>query len=565
MARIIPANIRSLALGGTHDPELATLARLKDELGPEYTLFHSVHWSFSQGQGTRFGEIDFILVNQAGAVLCIEQKNGFLAETAAGLVKLYPGGPKSVVDQLHRSLDQVRDKFQWQQPGAGPLGLDYLLYCPDYRIKNLNAAGLDQSRILDAGATDGLARRITRMLGLGKTDPARRALIEDFFCQTFEVVPHIQAYRQAQERHFVHHGGGLAALVRDLEMTPFRVRISGTGGCGKTLLASVFARDQARRGRRVLLVCFNRPLADQLHSLLPEIKVKTFYGFCDAFLRDRGETLDYGRMNQPGFWGEVQDRVLVAPISPDWRFDVLILDEGQDFEADWLEILQLFLTEEGRVLWLEDPDQNLRDQEPLALPGFVRLRLRQNFRSPFGIARFMHEHLPFDFEPANPLPGLGVGVHGFHRPADQVQRLAEVVGQQLALGFAPEEIVILSLRGLNQSPLWQEDHIGRHAVRRFTGRYQPDGAQIWSSGDLTFESLYRFKGQESPAVILVDVDDQKSAERLDRLLFCGMGRATVRLDLLVWAGSQVGGRLGLGKQPSAGTAASPSSQKIVPG
>ena len=46
-------------------------------------------------------------------------------------------------------------------------------------------------------------------------------------------------------------------------------------------------------------------------------------------------------------------------------------------------------------------------------------------------------------------------------------------------------------------------------------------------------------------MILVDVDDQKSAERLDRLLFCGMGRATVRLDLLVKAGSQVGRRLGL--------------------
>ena len=97
------------------------------------------------------------------------------------------------------------------------------------------------------------------------------------------------------------------------------------------------------------------------------------------------------------------------------------------------------------------------------MPGFVRLRLRQNYRSPFGIARFMHDHLPFDFEPANPLPGLGVGVHGLHRPEDQVQRLAE------------------------------------------------------------------------------------SAERLGRLLFCGMGRATVRLDLLVKAGSQVGRQLGLGK------------------
>lgn len=66
-------------------------------------------------------------------------------------------------------------------------------------------------------------------------------------------------------------------------------------------------------------------------------------------------------------------------------------------------------------------------------------------------------------------------------------------------------------------------------------------------------------------MILVDVDDRKSAEQLDRLLFCGMGRATVRLDLLVRAGSQVGRRLGLGKHPSPVTAASPSSQKIGPG
>ncbi len=47
-------------------------------------------------------------------------------------------------------------------------------------------------------------------------------------------------------------------------------------------------------------------------------------------------------------------------------------------------------------------------------------------------------------------------------------------------------------------------------------------------------------------MILVDVDDQTNAERLGRLLFCGMGRATVRLDMLVKAGSQVGRQLGLG-------------------
>jgi hypothetical protein len=532
MARIIPSDISPLALAGAHSRELETLAFLKDQLGPDYVVFHSVHWSFSHGQGTRFGEIDFILVNRAGAVLCIEQKNGALAETPDGLVKVYGERHKSVGTQIHRSLDQVRDKYQWQHPQARPLTLDYLLYCPDYRVRNLNAAGLDQSRILDAAASDGLARRIERILGPGEPDPARRALIEDFFCQTFEVVPHIHAYRQAQERHFVRHGGGLAELIRGLEMTPFRVRVSGTAGSGKSLLASVFARDQAAQGRRVLMVCFNRPLADRLQILLPEIRANTFYGFCDLFLRSRGETLDYGRMNQPDFWNAIQDRVLAAPIPDDWRFDTLIVDEGQDFSADWLEILQLFLSGDGHILWLDDPDQNLLNKPALNQPGFVRLRVRQNYRSPYSIARFMRQHLPFDFEPANPLPGLGVGVHNYQAPEDQVKSLEAVLSHLLSLGFASEEIVILSLQGVGKSPLWRSERIGRQVIRRFTGNYRPDGSQVWSEGEITLDSLYRFKGQEAPAVILTDIEDRKSQERLQRLLFTGMSRATVRLDLV---------------------------------
>ena len=82
MARIIPSDISPLALAGAHSRELETLALLKDQLGPDYAVFHSVHWSFSHGHATHFGEIDFILVNRAGNVLCIEQKNGALAADA---------------------------------------------------------------------------------------------------------------------------------------------------------------------------------------------------------------------------------------------------------------------------------------------------------------------------------------------------------------------------------------------------------------------------------------------------------------------------------------------------
>jgi superfamily I DNA and RNA helicase len=100
------------------------------------------------------------------------------------------------------------------------------------------------------------------------------------------------------------------------------------------------------------------------------------------------------------------------------------------------------------------------------------------------------------------------------------------------------------LRGVDLSPLWTHVHIGRHAIRRFTGKYQPDGAQIWTDGAITLDSLYRFKGQDAPAIILTDVEDRKTPERLDRLLYCGMGRATVRLDVLVKGNTGIGKRLG---------------------
>ena len=93
-----------------------------------------------------------------------------------------------------------------------------------------------------------------------------------------------------------------------------------------------------------------------------------------------------------------------------WKFDTVIVDEGQDFEPVWADMLELFLREPHDFLWLEDPDQNLRDQRPVVLPGFVGYRARTNYRSPQSIARFIQRALPFEFDAVNELPGLGVGV-----------------------------------------------------------------------------------------------------------------------------------------------------------
>ena len=113
MAHIIPSDITEVALAGATDPELATLSRLRRDLTGDYVVFHGVHWSREYTGHTVYGEVDFVVVNRSGRVLLIEQKNGQLAETPDGLVKHYPGGPKSVNDQVRRALENVREKFFW--------------------------------------------------------------------------------------------------------------------------------------------------------------------------------------------------------------------------------------------------------------------------------------------------------------------------------------------------------------------------------------------------------------------------------------------------------------------
>ena len=140
--------------------------------------------------------------------------------------------------------------------------------------------------------------------------------------------------------------------------------------------------------------------------------VYTFMGFCDEFLKSLGVRLDYSNMNgNPDFWRGVQDQVMAQEIPDDWKFESLIVDEGQDFDAEWLEILRLFLKNNANILWLEDADQNIYSKDTVTLEGFVRYRADVNYRSPESIATFISKTLPIFFEQGNPLPGLGAHVH----------------------------------------------------------------------------------------------------------------------------------------------------------
>ncbi len=536
MARIYPSDLPVPGASEIKSAELDTLRKLQAELPTEYSVFHSVHWSQAYEKNTAYGEIDFIVMNNTGKLLVIEQKNGRLEETPEGLVKSYGLTQKVVGDQIQRNIGGIRDKFSKQHPAGERLYIDYLIYCPDHKVSNINAAGIDQERVVDGNSKVGLCECIKHLLDAqGNASPQSVRELHEFFLSGFRIVPDVASYKSSQEQVYRRLLSGLSDVIDNLDFDPFRLRVTGTAGSGKTQLTLGFCERMLAQGIKPLLLCFNRPLADRLREIAGiDVTVNTYFGFCREMAAMAGVPVDFSNSNTDGFWADVQERLFAADLTGTPKYSCLIVDEGQDFLAEWHEIIRLFLTEDAVQLWLEDPLQNLRGTDAVPLPGFVTYNEASNFRTPTSIAGFIKQSLGQEFRQRNTLPGLGVQVFEYGRKNQLEGKLAHRINELVKTGFKPDDISIISCRGMESTALRATNRLGHHAVRRFTGKYDEHENQIYTEGELVFDTIFRYKGQQAPVIILTDLDESLEVnDRTRKILYCAMTRATVRLELIV--------------------------------
>jgi hypothetical protein len=532
MPQIYPSGWRELAVTGAAAREIETLHLFAQRLPDALTVYHGVHWTKVEDGYSVYGEIDFIIVAPNGRMLLIEQKAGFLSETPEGLVKNYPGRVEHVRQQMLQMVDALAARFE---RGSGEkLDIDYLLYFPDYKVKNPVLAGVDPSRIVDAGNRTRLVEVVTQLLPV-TAETAQYGRVRKFLGDVLQLTPDTSAMVGRAEELVTRLSQGLAVWARQLEFSPFRLRVVGTAGSGKTQLALAEFQAAVEAGLRPLYVCYNRPLADRVQSLVPAGgRVGTFHMLCDVFARESGSTPDY---SAPGIWTEIEQVFGTAPIPESWMHDVLIIDEGQDFAESWRDAMLRLLRPEGRALWLEDPMQNLYGRAPVPLPGWVKLHSQSNYRSPRHIVDLLAAIVPESERIQAASPFLGPEVDRLVYPAGDASAMADATKQAitrcLAANFARADIALLSFQGRAHSTLLQADRLGQHTLRSFTGNYDLLGNPVYREGQLLAESVYRFKGQSAPAVIFTEIDFEALDDRAVRKLFVGMTRARLKLVLVM--------------------------------
>jgi hypothetical protein len=122
-----------------------------------------VHWTRRDRGHAVFGEIDRVIVTPSARIVLIEQKSGFLSETAGALIKNYEGKERRVSAQLDRTCEALRQRLAPVAQGE-PVAIDYFLYCPDYTVKQPGTAGLPPECLVDArGRAQWCTRRRSAM------------------------------------------------------------------------------------------------------------------------------------------------------------------------------------------------------------------------------------------------------------------------------------------------------------------------------------------------------------------------------------------------------------------
>ncbi len=511
--------------------EIQTLAALEEGLSDDYVVYHGIHWTRAEHGHALFGEIDFVVVGPSGRLLLMEQKSGFLDETPEGLVKAYPTARRNVTAQMARSADNLRSRLTTYLRGA-QVEVDTLLYCPDYRVRQPGSAGVDPARIVDASRRESLPLIVSSLLQGGGRNETLTAAIDRFLADQLELVPDASALAGRAEALYTRLSGGLAEWARRIETEPFRLRVSGTAGSGKTQLALAVLADAVAAGRRPLYVCYNRPLADHVARVAATgAQVATYHQLADRILRAHGRPPDF---SQPDAFARLEAAFETMEPDPSWRFDEIVIDEGQDFRPAWRDTLLRLLTPEGRAWWLEDPLQNLYDREPAHPRGWVTLTSDRNYRTPADIVAALNRMLPLPkpLEAGSPITASELEILTWESADELMEQTRRAITRAIGLGFKREMTALVTYRGRENSRFTPLERLGAHRLRAFTGHYDLLGSPLYTEGDILIDSVYRFKGQAAPCVIFTEIDFEALDPLTVRKLFVGATRASMKLILV---------------------------------
>ncbi|MDX1396509.1 MAG: AAA family ATPase, partial [Gemmatimonadota bacterium] len=333
------------------------------------------------------GEVDFLVLDPKRGIVGLEVKGGHVGRDHDGWYRDAPGGRKRIKDpgtQAQSAIHNLGHYIRDGDPALSRRGWGWGVVLPDVDVDGDLGADLpgrlvtDRGDLSDPTAAVGRAFDHFNVDGPALDDAGVRAF-RNVVLPRFRLVPSMKPVRIGPKTLAERIEADEAELVRltddqmrvlDFNGGMTRLAVEGGAGTGKTLVAVEQARRLAADGARVLVLCFNRGLAEGLADDLrdiEEIDVFSFHGLCHARAIAAGLGWPSMRDADSEFWETTAAELLLQALeaNPGDRYDAVLVDEGQDFADHWWIPVQALLRDPGDgALWVfHDPPQNIFGRE----------------------------------------------------------------------------------------------------------------------------------------------------------------------------------------------------------
>jgi len=519
--------------------EIEVFGKLERELDESWWVFYSRPWhGLTATGGEKDGECDFVVAHARQGVLFVEVKGGAVAwnpETDQWTSRDRDGITHKIKDpvkqartckhELRKKLKKIRGlehRFFVMRHGVvlpdcvnpghdlGPDRPQRIFCFADGYARHLadwvrsrfqqDAEGTEEALGVDGlhGLRDLLARPVQLEMSLGAVVRAEERAL-DFLTQ--------------QQFH-------LLAAISELP----RVLVTGGAGTGKTVLAGHLAETLAKSGKRTLLVCYNRPLAERLAAQAHGVEgltVLSFHQLCRSVIGQAGNAPPAETADRQAYFDETLPSAAESCCAASGvaKYDAVIVDEGQDFRELWWLVIDALLKPDGLLRVFADNNQRVygdvgrlrRDLQlaPISLTWNLR-----NTRAIHEAAYRYYQGAAVRCEgPAGEAPQL-VEVHDPARIGAEVTRLVQSLMRQHDI--APHDVAVLVPNDAWREVLTRGDRLAGFAVSDAAGRRE---------GTVIVDTVRRFKGLEALVTVVV-VDAELAAN--EELAYVALSRARSR-------------------------------------
>ncbi len=338
--------------------------------------------------------------------------------------------------------------------------------------------------------------------------------------------------------------------------------VVGGPGTGKTVLCLLRARRLAQKREEYCFLVWNHLLLRASQALFPEgLRAETWVKwFWDTYRDSVGDDPPLQAVDgdfAPIDWQGVQRAVEGMPPAAGGERPYLVIDEGQDMPPGFydflnqLEFKHLFVAADQNQQIKPEENSSIRDIEEQLAADAPPLRLRQNFRNSYHVARLARTFATDD--PASPLPDLPPASPSlnvpwlYYRGGNDMSRIAKNILRHWDQDPSRLIGIIAPNNRVRERYFDALRHCGAELdndgpwINTFHGPHKPDVP--FDRGGVLVINAQACKGMEFDTVVLADVDEYRLHRTDDggdlarKLFYVMVSRAKSRVVLFTQSGN----------------------------